>query len=112
MEEKTNEEVPQEGEFKMKKKPGRPKKLSNQKQETPKIEFKKQEDAVQTQETSNSDVVIEEEKNTTSSEKVVEEIRDAEKVESPKAEDKKEEVSVISEISELCELLNVSSVSV
>ena len=100
MEEEKKEEIKQEGEFKMKKKPGRPKKLSNQKQETPKIEFKKQEDAVQTQETSNSDVVIEEEKNTTSSEKVVEEIRDAEKVESPKAEDKKEEVSVISEITE------------
>jgi len=45
MEEK-KEEVKQEGEFKMKKKPGRPKKLASKKQETPKIEFKKEEDAV------------------------------------------------------------------
>jgi len=46
MEEK-KEEVKQEGEFKMKKKPGRPKKLASKKQDTPKIEFKKEEDAVQ-----------------------------------------------------------------
>jgi len=46
MEEK-KEEVKQEGEFKVKKKPGRPKKLTSNKKETPKIEFKKEEDAVQ-----------------------------------------------------------------
>jgi len=46
MEEK-KEEVKQEGEFKVKKKPGRPKKLTSSKKETPKIEFKKEEDAVQ-----------------------------------------------------------------
>ena len=75
----SKEEVKQEGEFKMKKKRGRPKKLTA-KAETPKIDFKKEEDAVQTQETSTSDVVIEEKKDETSSEKVVEEIRDAEEV--------------------------------
>jgi len=46
MEETKQENIPQEGEFKMKKKPGRPKKLVNKKKETPKIEIKKQEDAV------------------------------------------------------------------
>ena len=46
MEETKQENIPQEGEFKMKKKPGRPKKLANKKLETPKIEIKKQEDAV------------------------------------------------------------------
>jgi len=45
MEEKKEENIPQEGEFKMKKKPGRPKKLTNKKVETPKIEIKKQENA-------------------------------------------------------------------
>jgi len=45
MEEKTKEEVPQEGDFKMKKKKSRPKKLSTKNTETPKIEFKKEEDA-------------------------------------------------------------------
>jgi hypothetical protein len=45
MEEK-KEEVKQEGDFKMKKKVGKPKKLSNQKNVTPKIEIKKEEDAV------------------------------------------------------------------
>jgi len=44
MEEK-KEEVKQEGDFKMKKKPGRPKKLANKKLETPKIEIKKEENA-------------------------------------------------------------------
>jgi len=41
------EEVKQEGEFKMKKKRGRPKKLSNNNSETPKIEIKTKDDAVQ-----------------------------------------------------------------
>jgi hypothetical protein len=41
MEETKQENIPQEGEFKMKKKPGRPKKLANKKLETPKIEIKK-----------------------------------------------------------------------
>jgi len=44
MEEK-QEEIKQEGDFKIKKKPGRPKKLTNKKVETPKIEIKKEENA-------------------------------------------------------------------
>tara|TARA_R110001592_G_scaffold5408_4_gene29785 strand:- start:16151 stop:17248 length:1098 start_codon:yes stop_codon:yes gene_type:complete len=48
MEEK-KEEVKQEGEFKMKKKPSKPKKLSNTKAETPKIEIKKPEDTTSEQ---------------------------------------------------------------
>jgi len=43
--EEQKEEVKQEGDFKIKKKPGRPKKLTNKKGETPKIEIKKQENA-------------------------------------------------------------------
>ena len=88
-EEIKNEEVKQEGEFKIKKKP---KKLTNQKKETPKITFKQQEDAVQTQETSTSDVIVEEKKDETSSPKVVEEIRDAEEVKKEVKEEKKEEI--------------------
>lgn len=80
MEQKEN--IPQEGEFKMKKKPGRPKKLANKKVETPKMDLnKKEEDAIQTQETSDSDVVVEEKKDETSSPEVVEEVRDAKEVE-------------------------------
>jgi len=45
MQESKQENIPQEGEFKMKKKPGRPKKLSNKTIETPKIEIKKEENA-------------------------------------------------------------------
>jgi hypothetical protein len=45
MEETKQENTPQEGEFKMKKKPGRPKKLVSKKAETPKIEFKKENNA-------------------------------------------------------------------
>jgi len=82
MEEK-EKNVPQEGEFKMKKKPGRPKKLANKKVETPKMDLnkKEEENAIQTQETSDSNVIVEEKKNETSSPEVVEEVRDAEKVE-------------------------------
>ena len=82
MEEK-EKNVPQEGEFKMKKKPGRPKKLANTKVETPKMDLnkKEEENAIQTQETSDSNVIVEEKKNETSSPEVVEEVRDAEKVE-------------------------------
>jgi hypothetical protein len=100
-ENKTTEEVKQEGEFKIKKKPGRPKKLTNKSTDTPKINLnKKEEDAVQAQETSDSDVVVEEKKDETSSTQVVEEIRDAEKVEETKEESKSEDTPVISEITE------------
>ena len=48
MEKNKEENVPQEGEFKMKKKPGRPKKLNTKPGETPKVDFnKKEKDAVQ-----------------------------------------------------------------
>ncbi len=97
-EQKINEEVKQEGEFKVKKR-GRPRKLSATNTETPKINLnKKEEDAVQAQETSDSDVVVEETKDETSSPQVVEEIRDAEKVEEAVEESKKEQETVISEI--------------
>jgi len=43
----TKETVPQEGEFKMKKKPGRPKKLTNKKEPVKLDLTKKEEDAVQ-----------------------------------------------------------------
>ena len=46
----------------MKKKPGRPKKLANTKVETPKMDLnkKEEENAIQTQETSDSNVIVEE----------------------------------------------------
>ena len=90
----------EQGEFKLKKKPGRPKKLTNKKDETVKIdlskkeELKKEEDAVQTQETSNSNAVVEEKKDEASSEKVVEEVRDAEEVK------EEQEIVVLNEITE------------
>ena len=76
------ENSPREGEFKMKKKKGRPKKLVNNSKAAARIdltskETKTEEDAIQTQETSNSDVVIEEKKDEAGSEKMVEEVRDA-----------------------------------
>jgi len=95
MEEKKVEDVPQEGEFKMKKKPGRPKKLVIKTNDAPKMDLtKKEEDAIQTQETSDSDVVIEEKKDETSGEKVVEEVRNAEEVEKPIIEEITEEDTV------------------
>lgn len=81
------EQAPQEGEFKMKKKPGRPKKL-NKTDEPVKLDLtKKEDDAVQTPEANDSNAVVEESKNETNSEKVVEEVRSTEKeevVEKPK----------------------------
>jgi len=90
----------EQGEFKIKKKPGRPKKLTNKKDETVKIDLskkeepKKEEDAVQTQETSNSNAVVEEKKDEASSEKVVEEVRDAKEVK------EEQEIVVLNEITE------------
>tara|TARA_Y100001963_G_scaffold158458_1_gene258156 strand:+ start:5126 stop:6310 length:1185 start_codon:yes stop_codon:yes gene_type:complete len=95
----------EQGEFKLKKKP---KKLTN-KEVTTKLDLskteepKKEEDAVQTQETSNSNVAVEEKKNEASSEKVVEEVRDAEKVEEPPVieeiqEEEKEEEKITKEV--------------
>ena len=82
----------EQGEFKVKKKPGRPRKLTVQ-DEPIKVDLaKKEEDAVQAQETSNSDVVVEEKKDETGSEEVVKEVRDAEEV--------KEEAPVLQEITE------------
>ena len=82
----------EQGEFKVKKKPGRPRKLTVQ-DEPIKVDLaKKEEDAVQAQETSNSDVVVEEKKDETGSEEVVKEVRDAEEV--------KEEAPILQEITE------------
>jgi len=67
MEEKTKENVPQEGEFKMKKKPGRPKKLTTKPGENPKVDLtKKQEDAT----TESSTVHVDENKQTGDVQKV------------------------------------------
>jgi hypothetical protein len=103
-------EVKQEGEFKVK--PRKMKNLAKQdkpikvdlaakkEEQTAKIEAvkvdlteKKEEDAVQTQETNDSDAIIEESKNSSDSEEVVEEVRPAEK-------ELKEDVQVIQEITE------------
>jgi hypothetical protein len=83
----------EQGEFKIKKKP---KKLVNTSTKDIKLDLSKKpektEDAIQTQETNDSDVVVEEKKDEASSEKVVEEVRSAEEV--------KEETSIIEEITE------------
>ena len=97
MEEK-KEEVKQEGEFKMKKKPGRPKKLASKKQETPKIEFKKEEDA----NTKPSAVVVSQEKLTENIQEVKvpePEVQQTEEKIDTK-EEVKEDITVISEIKE------------
>jgi hypothetical protein len=83
----------EQGEFKIKKKP---KKLVNTSTKDIKLDLSKKpektEDAIQTQETNDSDVVVEEKKDEASSEKVVEEVWSAEEV--------KEETSIIEEITE------------
>ena len=86
----------EQGDFKIKKKRGRPRKLNKDKAPV-KVDLTKKEekeDAVQTQETSNSDVVVEEKKDEASSPEVVEEVRDAEEVE------QKTETPVLQEITE------------
>ena len=100
------ENIPQEGDFKIKK---RPKKLSNNKQESNKIDLSKKpdvketevakidlnknkEDAIQTQSANDSNVIVEEKKDETSSKEVVEEVRSTEEVVSPIVEVKEEEV--------------------
>jgi len=92
----TKETVPQEGEFKMKKKPGRPKKLTNKKEPVKLDLTKKEEDAIQ--ESSTTKVDVRElpsngqevgEGNTES--KVTEEVKEEKKVEEvikPKEEEK------------------------
>ena len=96
-----SEQVKQEGEFKIKA-PSKPKNLGSNKGEITKVNIKeplvdiepsvtkviipkeKETDAVQTQETNDSDVVIEESKDSINSEAVVEEVRNTnEKVDSP-----------------------------
>jgi len=98
MEENKVENVPQEGEFKMKKKPGRPKKLTNNKTETPKIEFKKEQDAVQEPKAEETVLQSNEEKE----EQVVElqEVGQTHEEKSPAQESEKIENSVISEVTE------------
>ncbi len=72
----------------------KPKKLSKKIQETIKVDLsKKQEDAIQTQETDDSNAVVEEKKNEASGKEVVEEVRATkEEVETPIIEEIKEEV--------------------
>ena len=98
---KTNEPVKQEGDFKIKSKPKKPKQLGNKEQEIQKVNIKEplvevepdvkkveikkeQDDAVQTQETNDSNVVVEKPKDSGNSKGVVEEVRSTEEeVESP-----------------------------
>lgn len=99
---KTNEPVKQEGDFKLKAKKKAPKKLNKTSEETVKVNLKEplielepevkkvvipkqeEENAVQAQETNDSDVTVEEPKDSGDSEAVVEEVRTTEeKVESP-----------------------------
>ena len=114
-----SEQVKQEGEFKLQAKPKKPKNLGK-KEEVTKIEIPntaveaqgeivpevtkveiKEEDAVQTQETNDSNVVVEESKDSSYSEEVVEEIRATnEEIESPLTviEDVEEETKVTKEV--------------
>ena len=107
-------EVKQEGEFSLKGKKTKPKKLVNSNKEEPvkvdltkpeaqgelveditKVDLteKKEEDAVQTQETNDSDAIVEEPKNSGDSKEVVEEVRDTkEELESPIQEITEEEL--------------------
>ena len=105
-------EVKQEGEFKIKKKT--PKKLTEVKDNVTKVNVnpkeplielepevkkvvipKKQEDAVQAQETNDSNVIVEKSKDSSDSEGVVEEVRAAEKEVSPLKEVSAEEVKKV-----------------
>jgi len=95
MEEK-KEEVKQEGDFKMKKKPGRPKKLVNKKIDTPKIEIKKEENAT----TESSTVHVDADKQADDVQKVERSVPESPVQESPKEEkeDKVESGTPIQEI--------------
>jgi len=114
-----SEQIKQEGEFKLQAKPKKPKNLGK-KEEVTKIEIPntaveaqgetvpevtkveiKEEDAVQTQETNDSNAIIEESKDSSDSEEVVEEVRTTEEaVESPLTviEDIEEETKVSKEV--------------
>lgn len=114
-----SEQVKQEGEFKLQPKPKKPKNLGKKEEvtkieipnttveaqgevvpEVTKVEIKK-EDAVQTQETNDSDDVVEKSKDSSDSEEVVEEIRTTnEEIESPLTviEDIEEETKVTKEL--------------
>jgi len=91
----------EQGEFKMKKKP---KKLTNKKTKTTKVDLSKKpektENAVQAQKTDDSNAVIEEKKNEASSEKVVEEVRSTkeEEIKSPIVEIIEEEKEEVKEL--------------
>jgi hypothetical protein len=113
-EENATAEVKQEGEFSLKGKKTKPKKLVNSNKEEPvkvdltkpeaqgelveditKVDLteKKEENAVQTQETNDSDAIVKEPKNSGDSKEVVEEVRDTkEELESPIQEITEEEL--------------------
>ena len=127
MEENKVENVPQEGEFKMKKKPGRPKKLTNNKTETPKIEFKKEENAttesspvhvdedkqaenVQEVEGSISEPPVQEftqteEEDKTESRATIQEIKEEESVSTPEPIVQKQEVSLPENVEKLVKFM-------
>ena len=91
----TKENVAQEGEFKMKKKKGRPKKLHAKEDGTIKVDLSKKEETKKTEEVT-PEVKAEE----TTPEEVVQEIKTPVEEEKPVEESKKEEISVIQEIGE------------
>jgi hypothetical protein len=117
---KTNEPVKQEGDFKLKTKKKTPKKLNETKDNITKVNVnpkeplveiepeikkivipKQEENAVQTQETNDSNVIVEESKDSSNSEGVVEEVRATEeKVEESPIQlvEEKEEVVVQEEV--------------
>jgi len=91
------EKVPEEGEFKMKRKPGRPKKLVDKKEETTKVDLnKKEENAVQEQSTEKVDVDAKSTDGGTMGETHVESKQPAEQ--GQEKEEVKEEKPVIEEI--------------
>jgi len=76
---KSKEEIPQEGDFKIKKKRGRPRKLQNNDDVVRlKVTEENKEDAVQTQEANDSNDVVKEPTNEINSEKMAEEVRSTE----------------------------------
>jgi hypothetical protein len=91
----TKENVAQEGEFKMKKKKGRPKKLHTKEDGTIKVDLSKKEETKETEE-----VIPEVKAEETTPEEVVQEIKTPVEEEKPVEESKKEEISVIQEIGE------------
>jgi len=91
-----SEEVKQEGDFKIKKKPGRPRKLASQKEEAIKVDLSKKEEEDAVQEQTTDEVSVRDESGT--SEEVPQE--NVEETTEKPTEESKEEVIPIQEITE------------